>query len=157
MEIASNKILNRQKWTSIEANVELPADTFTPPKLDQTPLMRMLNSAYSARLVPTDALGWYLDFRNDPKNRGIDTQVGIASVGYQILKTGTVATAIMLLEANVKDNPKSAMAHFGLGRAYRTASRINDAANEFKKAIEIDPNYMRAADALKEMGLESGK
>jgi tetratricopeptide (TPR) repeat protein len=148
VEIATNKILDRGRWTSIEANVELPPDTFSPPEFQQTPLTRMLNAVYAARTIPTDALGWYTDFRNNPANAGVDTQPGMAAVGYQILKTGAVETAILLLEANVKDNPKSAQAHFGLGRAYRTAGRETEAVAMFRKALAIDPTYKRAADAL---------
>lgn len=151
VEIATNKILDRSHWTSIEANVELPPDTFSPPPIQETPLTRMINAVYAARLIPTDALGWYLDFRNNPANKDIDTQVAMASVGYQILKTGAIETAILVLETNVKDYPKSAMAHFGLGRAYRTANRKTEAITEFKKAVECDANYKRAADALSEL------
>lgn len=151
VEIATNKILDRSHWTSIEANIDLPPDTFSPPPIQETPLTRMINAVYAARLIPTDALGWYLDFRNNPANKDIDTQVAMASVSYQILKTGTIDTAILLLETNVKDYPKSAMAHFGLGRAYRTANRKTEAIAEFKKALECDANYKRATDALAEL------
>lgn len=154
VEIATNKILDRGRWTSYEVNVELPPDAFSPPAIQETPLIRMINAAYAARLIPTDALGWYKDFRNNPANKDVDTQVAMASVGYQILKTGAVETAILLLEANVKDYPKSAMARFGLGRAYKTANRIDEAVAEFNKALEIDPNYKRAADALETIKIE---
>ena len=148
VEIATNKILGRSRWTSIEANVELPPGTFSPPALPETSLTRMLNAVYAARVVPTDALGWYTDFRNDPANAGVDTQPGMAAVGYQILKTGAVESAIVLLEVNAKDNPKSAQAHFGLGRAYRTAGRETEAVAMFRKALAIDSTYKRASDAL---------
>lgn len=151
VEIATNKILDRSHWTSIEANIDLPPDTFSPPPIQETPLTRMINAVYAARLIPTDALGWYLDFRNNPTNKGVDTQVAMASVSYQILKTGAIDTAILLLETNVNDYPKSAMAHFGLGRAYRTANRKTEAIAEFKKALEFDANYKRATDALAEL------
>lgn len=154
VEIATNKILDRGRWTSYEVNIELPPDTFSPPTIQETPLIRMINAAYAARFIPTDALGWYMDFRNNPANKDVDTQVAMASVGYQILKTGAVETAILLLEANVKDYPKSAMARFGLGRAYKTANRIDEAIAEFKQALEIDPSYKRASDALEAIKTE---
>lgn len=151
VEIATGRVLNRGRWTSYEPNVALPVDAFSPPPLPDTPLVRMLNAAYAARIVPTDALGWYTDFRADPANAGVDTQLGMASIGYQILKTGQIDTAILLLEANARDNPASAMALFGLGRAYRNAGRKQDAAALFQRALQADPAYTRAADALKEM------
>ena len=135
-------------WTTIEANTVLPLDYFSPPPEPKTPLARMLNGAYSARQIPTDALGWYRDFRSDPVTAGIDTEAGMEAVGYQCLKNGAIKTGVLLLEANVRDFPKSSAAHFGLGRAYRAAGREAEAIAEFRKALELDPGYRRAADAL---------
>jgi hypothetical protein len=138
-------------WVSIQANVPLPLDYFSPPREPDTPLARMLNAVFASRNHPGDALGWYLDFRRNPTNNGIDTEAGMEAVGYQCLKNGAVETAILLLEANLKDYPRSAAAHFGLGRAYNTADRTREAEAHFRQALSIDPAYQRAADALAEM------
>jgi cytochrome c-type biogenesis protein CcmH/NrfG len=61
----------------------------------------------------------------------------------QILKSGMHETAIAVLQANVEEHPKSALAHFGLGRAYRSAGRETDAIASFKAAIAIDPLVAR--------------
>jgi Tfp pilus assembly protein PilF len=70
------------------------------------------------------------------------------AVGYQCLKNGAIETGVMLLEANLADYPNSASAHFGLGRAYRTAGREEEALRHFRQALAIDPTFQRAADAL---------
>ena len=150
VDMDSGKTLNQGSWESIKANLELPPEIFSPPDYEKTPLNRMLNSVYAARGIPENALGWYLDFRNNPQNAGIDTSLGMSSVGYQVLKTGAVKTAIMLLEANAKDNPNVAHAQFGLGRAYMVAGRIENAITAFQKALKIDPKNARAANALEE-------
>jgi hypothetical protein len=137
-------------WTSLQANVPLPPGYFSPPLPPDTPLARMLNAAYAARAIPTDALGWYRDFRAQPATAGIDTEPGMAEVGYHCLKNGAVPTAILLLEASLADHPRSARAHFGLGRAYRTAGREKEAVELFRKALAIDPGDQRAAEALAE-------
>jgi hypothetical protein len=137
-------------WETIEVNVELPLDYFSPPLEPKTPLARMLNGAFAGRHIPTEALGWYRDFRSNPATADINTEAGMEAVGFQCLKNGAIPTGILLLEANVRDYPKSAAAHFGLGRAYRAAGRESEAVSEFRKALEIDPNYKRAADALKQ-------
>jgi tetratricopeptide (TPR) repeat protein len=54
-----------------------------------------------------------------------------------------------VLEANVREYPKSPAAHFGLGRAYRAEARETEVVAEFRKALALDPDYKRAADALK--------
>ena len=136
------------EWTQVEYNVDLPADYFSPPPLSNDPLKRMLNSAFAARTIPSDALGWYEDFRHDPKTAAIDTHDGIEAVGYQCVKNGSVDAGILLLEANARDYPRVASAHFGLGRAYRAAGREAEAVAQFKAALAIDPTYKRAADAL---------
>jgi hypothetical protein len=135
-------------WTSLEANVPLPLGYFSPPAPPDTPLARMLNAAYAARAIPTDALGWYRDFRAQPVTAGIDTDLGMAAVGYQCLKNGALPAAILLLEANLADQPRSARAHFGLGRAYRLAGRDKEAVELFRKALAIDPAHKQAAEAL---------
>jgi hypothetical protein len=135
-------------WTSAEANVALPPGYFSPPPPGDTPLARMLNAAFAARAIPTDALGWYRDFRSDPATAGIDTAAGVEAVGYQCLKNEAVPAGVMLLEANLRDHPASPAAHFGLGRAYRAAGREADAVAQFRRALELDPGHQRAKEAL---------
>lgn len=130
-------------WETAEVNVPLPLDYFSPPKEPATPLARMLNAVYASRAIPSDALLWLTDFRGNPATASIDTELGVEATAYQILKSGMPETAIALLEANVKEHPRSALAHFGLGRAYRTAGRETDATAAFKTAIAIDPLVAR--------------
>jgi tetratricopeptide (TPR) repeat protein len=93
------------------------------------------------------AVHWtYHDFRN--AYPATNTEVAMEIIGYQALKMGSSASAILLLEFNERDYPNSAAAAFGLGRAYQAAGRTADAAAEFKHALSIDPNYERAKRAL---------
>jgi hypothetical protein len=135
-------------WVTAEANVPLPLDYFSPPREPPTALARMVNAVYGLRMIPTDALAWYRDFRRDPATARIDTEAGVQAVGYQCLKNGAVETAILLLEESVREHPRSAAARFGLGRAYRAAGREPEAVARFREALAIDPAYRRAADAL---------
>jgi hypothetical protein len=130
-------------WATADVNVSLPLDYFSPPKEPATPLARMLNAMYSSRAIPSDALLWLIDFRRNPATASIDTEAGVEATAYQILKSGMHETAIVLLEANVREHPKSALAHFGLGRAYRSAGRETDAIASFKTAIALDPLVAR--------------
>ncbi len=135
-------------WATAEANVQLPAGYFSPPAEPSTPLARMLNAVFATRSHPADALAWYRDFRADPATAGIDTQEGIEAVAYQASKTGAIETALVLLEANLQEHPRSASAHFGLGRALQAAGRRSEASARFREAVRLDPSHRRAADAL---------
>ncbi len=135
-------------WVTAEANVDLPLNYFSPPPEPSVPLARMLNGAFAARAIPSDALRWYQDFRSNPATASIDTEAGVEALGYQCLKNEAVPAAIVLLEANVRDHPQSAAAHFGLGRAYRTAGEEAKAIAHFSMALRIDPDHARAREAL---------
>ena len=69
-------------------------------------------------------------------------------VGYQCLKMGHADTAVALLKLNVADNPRSARAHFGLGRALEASGDTAGAISEYRAAVAIDPGYARAQAAL---------
>jgi tetratricopeptide (TPR) repeat protein len=64
---------------------------------------------------------------------------------------GDVTVAVELLKANAADYPRAAGAAFGLGRAYKTAGDIPRAREELQRALKLDPNHKRAADALKSL------
>lgn len=68
--------------------------------------------------------------------------------GYQCLKMGHADTAVALLTLNVADNPRSARAHFGLGRALEAAGYRARARSEYRAALAIDTNDARAKAAL---------
>ena len=135
-------------WATADVNVPLPVDYFSPPPEPTIPLARMLNAVYLARWMPQEALTWYRDFRAGPATAGIDSEAGVEAVGYQCLKSGAVATAVLLLEANLADHPDSAPAHFGLGRAYEAAGRAAEAISRYEAALAIDPTHTRANEAL---------
>jgi len=102
--------------------------------------------------MPGLSLRWYQDFRANPATAAINTEAGIEAVGYQCLKNGAVPTGVLLLERSLLDYPQSPAAHFGLGRAYRTAGREAEAIVQFREALRIDPGYTRAAEALAASG-----
>jgi hypothetical protein len=137
-------------WATAEVNIALPLDYFSPPKEPATPLARMLNAVYASRSFPSDALLWITDFHRNPATADIDTEAGVESTAYQILKSGMHETAIAILEANAREHPRSAAAHFGLGRAYRSAGRETNAMASFNAALAIDPSHRPSLDAIQQ-------
>jgi hypothetical protein len=149
VEIASGRLLNEMTWTTITVNHDLPASVFSPPEFKRAPLQQLIEQLYAEREDPQAVMWTYGDFRL--AHAGVDTHDAAQIAGYQMLKMNDIAGAVALLEANAADYPQVAAAHFGLGRAYKTAGDSAKARAEFQQALAIDPKFTRAADALKSL------
>ncbi len=148
-DLATGELLGGgEGWTTIEANAVIPPETFDPPKAPNTPVARLVNAIFASRLITEDALVWYHDFRTNPATANVDIEGAIESVAYHCLKSDGVSTGLALLEKNLDLHPKSARAHFGLGRAYRAAGREKDAQAQFAEALRIDPTFQAAREAM---------
>jgi len=53
-------------------------------------------------------------------------------------------------------DPKFALAYFNLGRLYLKTGKNDEAANAFRKALEIDPRMQQARDALRTLQPSGG-
>jgi tetratricopeptide (TPR) repeat protein len=147
VEIDGGKVLNEFITKSIVANHDYGPAVFSPPEFKRTALQKWLEDLYAARDDASAVLWSYRDFRQ--AYPAIDTHGGVEFIGYQMLKMGTPTTAIELLKANARDYPRAATAAFGLGRAYKAAGDIANARKELQRALDLDPNYKRAAETLK--------
>jgi hypothetical protein len=133
--------------TSAHANVGLKPSDFAPPLFAPTPLQAAIAAIYQEREDPGAVLATYRDYRT-AYGGSISSLDAIDFIGYQCLKMGDVKSAVALLAANVGDYPGAASAHFGFGRALASGEEDERARAEFKRALEIDPSYKRATDAL---------
>jgi hypothetical protein len=146
VEIATGKELNSVTMQSITVNENFDLSYFSPPQFEHTPLQEMLEQLYMGRSDAISLLWTYRTFRE--ANPAIDTRNGVEFIGYQMVKMGDFHGAIELLKANASDYPKSASAHYGLGRAYKAAGDAANARASFQMALEIDPNFKKASDGL---------
>lgn len=145
-EIATGKELSSMQWGAIDVNRELPREWFSPPQFTRTVLQDFLESLYYER-ADTSALRWtYFAFRR--AHPEIDTREGIETIGYQMLKMDDHAGGIVVLAMNAADYARSSTSAFGLGRAYNAAGEKLLAQQSFERALQLDPNNKRAADAL---------
>ena len=149
VEIATGRVLSEFITKSIVANRPWDPAIFSPPEFKRTPIQKWLEQLYAARDDATAVLWSYRDFRQ--AHAAKDTHGGVEFIGYQMLKMGSIATAVELLKANARDYPDAATSAFGLGRAYRAAGDVANARKEFERAIALDPAYKRAAEALKSL------
>jgi tetratricopeptide (TPR) repeat protein len=147
VDSATGKVLDEGGVTSVEINPSLDVSIFSPPQWQRTPVQTMIARIYDEREDPGAVVTTYHQFRAlvDPTTATGDA---VDFVGYQCLKMGHASAAVALLTENVADNPGSARAHFGLGRALQSSGDDKNAAVEYRKALAVDPSYARARTAL---------
>ena len=151
VDTATGKVFDEGTVESVEINPNLPLSTFSPPVWERTPLQQMIQRIYDERTDTAAVMQTYRDFK-PLIGAAISTADAVDFVGYQCLKMGETDTAVALLTQNVADNPQSARAHFGLGRALKAQGKPAEAAAEFDRALGLDPNFIAARtarDALK--------
>jgi hypothetical protein len=149
VEIATGKVLNEFRTTSIVANRVYDPAVFSPPEFKRTPLQSWIENLYAMRDDVQAVMWTYHDFRRTHPDT--DTHEGAQAAGYQILKMKEIPAAVALLEVNTRDYPNIAAARFGLGCAYKTAGEMAKAKAELHRALELDPTYKRAAEMLKSL------
>jgi Tfp pilus assembly protein PilF len=64
-----------------------------------------------------------------------------------MLKMGDNTGGVLVLAINAEDYPQSSTSAFGLCRAYNSAGDRLRAQESFERALQLDPNNNRAADA----------
>lgn len=149
VEIATGKVLNEMKTSSISVNEKLDPDVFSPPVFKQTPLQKLMADVFGERSDINAVMWTYREFRH--AHPEINSDESMQVIGYQMLKMGDGASAVALLAANAVDYPQSSSAAFGLGRAYSETKQLSKARGQFETALRLDPNNKRARDALAEI------
>jgi len=149
VDLATGKTLNEMQWGAIEANRDLPDAWFSPPRFERTPLQAFVEHLYGERTDVEAVLWSYDEFRR--AHPEIDASRAIGFAGYQMLKMGDRVSAVAVLEANARDYPRSAIAAYGLGRAYEDGGDRNRARAQYQRAVALDPKYERAARALEKL------
>jgi hypothetical protein len=149
IDMTSGRVLDEGGVKSVEINPALPRRYFSPPEWQRTPVQEMIQRIFDEREDTAAVLATYRDFHAAGLiARPQDDADAVDFAGYQCLKTGKTDTAVALLALNAANNPGSARAHFGFGRALQSAGRTQDAKEQFARALAIDPAYGRAKKAL---------
>lgn len=73
------------------------------------------------------------------------------SLGYFYLEKEEFEKAIEAFEKQVKLIPNSANAHDSLGDGYKAAGRFDDAIAQYKKALEINPEFSPSRENLESL------
>ena len=74
-----------------------------------------------------------------------------------LARNADYATEITLWESTSQNSPYKARVHNNLGYAYHLAHRPEDAQRAFRRALEIDPGYVRSKVNLERVGESEGE
>lgn len=83
---------------------------------------------------------------------GEDTSAEAIAVGFQFLSGARVPDAIVLLELNADTYPENPAAQFNLGEGYRYTGQAADAARQYRRVLELQPDHTQAAQRLEMVG-----
>jgi hypothetical protein len=83
--------------------------------------------------------------------KDIMNQSAINARGYEFLRQDNIRMAIAIFKCNVLAYPESANAYDSLGEAYLKNGDRELAIANYKKALEIEPNFASAIQALKDI------
>jgi predicted alpha/beta superfamily hydrolase len=76
----------------------------------------------------------------------------MTDIGFtQLTRKKDWKSAAEVIKLCVKHYPNSFRAHYLLGAAYSTGNMKEEAIEQFKKVLELNPNFTRAAERLKEL------
>lgn len=149
-----------RKWTAPQIAAELtsadykanndPAMNAILKFVPEKPLAEMLMSALAARGFPA-ALAQYRAFRQDPAHAYLETEAEVNRFGYELVRNNRTDEAIEIFKLNVEAYPNSANVYDSLAEAYLSKGDRNLAIKFYSKALEINPNYPSAIEALRQL------
>jgi CubicO group peptidase (beta-lactamase class C family)/Tfp pilus assembly protein PilF len=87
----------------------------------------------------------------NPANAARGVESWINGLGYLLLGQNKHEMAIKVLKFNVSAFPKSANVYDSLGEAYLKSGNKQQAIENYTKALEIDPSFPTAINALREL------
>lgn len=98
------------------------------------------------------AITAYESYRNDPANRGENTEAEINSLGWTYLLKNQYEKAVFIFELNATSYAESWSAFSSLGAAYLRYGKDKPAIKALRRSLELNPDNTRAAARLKKLG-----
>ncbi len=87
--------------------------------------------------------------RSKLPNSNAVSEAAINTLGYQLYRTHKNAQAIAVLRLNTQEFPNSANTWDSLGEVLLSSGDVSGGVANYKKALEVDPNYPNAGVARK--------
>src|SRR6266446_9541075 len=79
------------------------------------------------------------------------------NLALALLKTGDRSGAKKELQTAIQQKPDSVSSHFALGSLFESDNKLDEAAEEFKAALKIDPHFVPASLKLSQVLTSEGK
>lgn len=83
---------------------------------------------------------------------GENTTTDAGTLGFQWMSSGRAAEGVKLMELNAQAFPDDATAQYNLGEAYRYMGRKRDAARQYRRTLQLDPDRALARSRLELVG-----
>ena len=103
---------------------------------------------------PVDWLDAYRAFENPSAELGSYVESVINARGYEELRSGQTELAIETFTLNTGAFPDSANVYDSLAEAWLNQGDKDKAAELYRRALEVDPGFLNAAEMLKELEAE---
>jgi hypothetical protein len=97
------------------------------------------------------AIAQYRELKRSSPNGYNFAEPALNQLGYMLLEKDRNADAIAIFKLNVEEYPKSANVYDSLGDAYAKHGQKQQAIDNYRKSIELDPKNQGSADKLKEL------
>lgn len=94
------------------------------------------------------------DYRKERQGKAaseVVTEAQMNQLGYNLLRMQRVKDAIEVFKLNAEDFPNSANVYDSLGEAYAANGEKELAIKSYQRAVELDPNNLNGAEALKKL------
>lgn len=93
----------------------------------------------------------YERYRADPVRGKENTAGEMIAYGYRLLSARRVPAALRFFGFNAATYPESPAAQFHLGEAYRYAGRTEEAIEQYRKVLALDPEHANAVSRLAQL------
>lgn len=94
----------------------------------------------------------FYEHRQAPANRYANVEGEVNTAGYQLLSAGRVEDAVYVFRLNTAAYPESANTHDSLGEALERAGRRDEAAESYRRALALDPDFSTSREGLRRVG-----
>lgn len=134
----------------------LADDTKSVPPADRA--SQPSGSAAAVVAAPVGNLGEFIKqyraYKADAAHIYVDTEAPINQLGYNLMgrnRPEDLDKAIEVFKLNVEDYPRSANVYDSLAEAYLKKGNKDLAVKFYSKALELDPNFPSALEALRQL------